>query len=531
MRSVFSAVGAAVLAVALGSTAQAKILTYCSESVPEGFDPAPYVTGATFDASSQVFYDRLVSFTPGSTAVAPGLAESWEISEDGKQYLFHLRQGVKFHSTSYFQPTRGLTADDVIFSLNRQRDRKNPYFDYAGGTWPFFSAVGLGTLIKSVDKVDAATVRITLARADAGFLSDLAMDFASILSKEYADQLAKAKKREQLNALPIGTGPFVYINYNTGKGLFMVANRDYWNGIPPVSNLNFAFVPSPAERLEKLKSGACQVMGAPDAAALAALKADPNLTAATAERADVSFIAFNASQPGFTDPRVRKALGMAINRQAIVDSVYGGAASPANTVVPRTMWGYDGSVMGEAYSVDAAKALLADAGVTTLNVKLLATDVPRPYNPDLVATAKLVAADLAKVGVTATVDAPQRLGDYLRKSADKTRDGAVLIGWTSDNGDPDNFLSLLFSCDAVGQSNRAEWCDPAFDKLLSDARVATDPAARAALYSQAQRMLIDQSPLTAIAHTLTVVPMRKNVTGITADPLGRHNFATADISG
>jgi dipeptide transport system substrate-binding protein len=123
------------------------------------------------------------------------------------------------------------------------------------------------------------------------------------------------------------------------------------------------------------------------------------------------------------------------------------------------------------------------------------------------------------------------LGDYLRQSTDKKRDSAVLIGWTSDNGDPDDFLTLLLSCDAIGQSNRTGWCDPAFTKAINDARLATDPAQRTALYSQAQQIVLDQAPLTAIAHTLVSVPMRKTVTGVVADPLGRHDFAAADIGG
>ncbi len=532
MRSVTSALLAAVFAVGLGSAAQAKILTYCSEAAPEGFDPAPHLTGATFDASAQVFYDRLVAFVPGSTAVQPGLAESWDISADGKVYTFHLRAGVKFHSTSYFTPTRTLNADDVVFSINRQRDRKNAWFNYAGGSWPYFSAVGLDTLIKAVEKVNPTTVKVTLARADAGVLADFAMDFASILSKEYADSLFKAKTPEKLDQLPVGTGPFVFISYTAGQGLYMVANRDYWAGIPPVSNLNFAIVPKPADRLAKLQSGACQVMAAPDAAALAAAKTDANLKLVSGERTDVAFLAYNTTNPAFADARVRKALGMAIDRQAIVDQVYGaGAASPANSVIPNTMFGYDGKLLGDTYNVDRAKALLAEAGVTSLNVKLLATKTPRPYSPDLAKTATMIAADLAKVGVTATVDTPELLGDYLRLSTDKNRDSAVLIGWTSDNGDPDDFLSLLLSCDAVGQSNRTGWCDPNFTKVLLEARLATDPATRAGLYSAAQQIVLDQAPLTAIAHTLVSVPMRKTVTGVVADPLGRHNFAKADISG
>ena len=445
MRLVVSAAFAAVLAACLVSAADAKILTYCAEAAPEGFDPAPYISNATFDASSQVFYNRLVEFEPGSANIIPGLAESWDVSADGLQYTFHLRQGVKFHDVGPFKPKRALNADDVVFSLQRQRDKKNPYFNYAGGSWPLLEASGLGALIKAVAKVDAATVRITLTKADSGLLADLAMDFASILSKEYADALLKAKTTERLNSEPVGTGPFAFISY-TGEGLFMVANHDYWGGVPPVSNLNFAFVPDAAERLARLKAGSCQAMGGADAAAIEAAKADPKLAVAETERADVAFIAFNTNTPPFNDARVRKALGMAINRQAIVDAVYGGNANAANALLPRTMWGYDGKIIGDIYNADEAKRALAEAGVSGLKVRLLATRMPRPYSPDLGKTAEMIAADFAKVGVEATVVTPAALSDYLRQSTDKGRDGAVVIGWSSDNGDAGSFLSLLLSC-------------------------------------------------------------------------------------
>ena len=174
--------------------------------------------------------------------------------------------------------------------------------------------------------------------------------------------------------------------------------------------------------------------------------------------------------------------------------------------------------------------LLSDAGVTSLKLKLLATKQPRPYSPDLAATANLIAADFAKVGVDATVEVPDTLGAYLRQSSDKKRDSAVLIGWTSNNGDAASFLALLLSCDGVGKSNRAQWCNPDFDKAIATARAATDPMAEFEGLNQAQAIAAREVPLTALVHGLVAVPMSKAVSGVVADPLGRHNFAKADIS-
>ena len=505
------------------------MLSYCAEGPVEGFDPARYVTAATFDGSSQVLYNRLVEFQPGTAQVVPGLAESWDISKDGLTYTFHLRADVKFQTTAWFTPKRALNADDVVFSLSRQRDRKNPWFGYGGGLWPYYSAMGLDAEIKAIVKGDAATVKIVLTRPDAGFPADLAMDFASILSKEYADALLKAGTPELLNEQPVGTGPYQFVA-RYPDAVTYAANPGYWRGAQKISLLAFLSVPDAADRLAKLQSGRCQIAADLDPASLKAAKGDSSLAVATTQRLDLAYLAFNTTQKPFDDPRVRKALGYAIDKDAIVAAVYGGGASAANTVMPHSMWSYDGSLLGDFHSVDRAKELLAEAGVKDLKVKLLATRSPRPYSPNSAEVGVMISRDLAKVGVQATLSVPDQLGDYFRQSTAKDRDGAVVIGWTSDNGDPDNFLSLLFSCAAVGSSNRAQWCDEDLSKLLDKARVASDPAQRLALYSQAQQMIGDKAPIIAIAHSLVAVPMSKKVTGFMADPLGHHNFEGVDIA-
>ena len=124
-----------MMAALCASGATAKTLVYCSEGSPEGFDPALYTAGTTFDASSHPVYNRLVEFETGTTNVVPGLAESWSASADGLEFTFNLRKGVKFHSNKMFTPSRDFNADDVIFSFDRQRLADNPYHTVSGGTW------------------------------------------------------------------------------------------------------------------------------------------------------------------------------------------------------------------------------------------------------------------------------------------------------------------------------------------------------------------------------------------------------------
>src|SRR5690606_4625417 len=144
---------------------------------------------------------------PGSTETQPGLAESWETSDDGMEITFHLRQGVKFHTTPWFTPTREFNADDVIFSFQRQQDKSSPWYEYTAGiAWEYFDSTGMASAIKEIVRVDDHTVRFVLTRADATILATFPMDFASIMSKEYADQLDAAGTRERLNTQPVGTG-------------------------------------------------------------------------------------------------------------------------------------------------------------------------------------------------------------------------------------------------------------------------------------------------------------------------------------
>src|SRR5579875_2788825 len=206
-----------VAAVALSvlmpfAAAQAKTLVYCSEGSPEGWNPMLFTTGTTFDANRPI-YEQLVTFKQGTTEVQPLLAQSWDISSDGKTYTFHLRHGVEWQSNKYFKPTRDFNADDVLFSFDRQWKADAPYHKVSGGNYEYFGDMSLDKLIVAINKVDDYTVKFTLSKPQAPFLADMAMDFATIQSKEYADTLAKLGKQIMVDQQPIGTGPFELLQY------------------------------------------------------------------------------------------------------------------------------------------------------------------------------------------------------------------------------------------------------------------------------------------------------------------------------
>ncbi len=175
----------------------------------------------------------------------------------------------------------------------------------------------------------------------------------------------------------------------------------------------------------------------------------------------------------FDNPKVRKALNMAIDKQAIIDVVFQGSGEVAKNPIPPTMWSYNDAVEDDAYDPEAARAMLEEEGVTDLSMKIWAMPVQRPYNPNARRMAELIQEDFAQVGVDVEI-VSYEWGEYLERSKAEDRDGAVLLGWTGDNGDPDNFLAVLLGCDAVGNSNRANWCHEPFDELIQEAKTKSD---------------------------------------------------------
>lgn len=531
MKTKFAFAAAALAAATfLSGAASAKTFVYCSEGSPEGFDPAMYTAGTTFDASAHPIYSRLMEFKPGSTETEAGLAESYEANAEGTEYTFKLRPGVKFHTTEFFTPSRDLNADDVIFSLERQIKADHPWAQYVtGAAWEYAVGMGFPKAVKSIEKVDDLTVKITLNHPEAPFLANLAMPFASILSKEYADKLEAEGKKEQLNQLPIGTGPFSFVGYQQDAVIRYKKNADYWGGAPKIDDLVFAITTDAAVRYQKLKAGECHLMPFPNAADVESMKADPSLTVMEQEGLNVAYLAYNTTQAPFDKPEVRKALNKAINKEAIVDAVFQGMATPAKNPIPPTMWSYNEATQDDAYDLDAAKKELEAAGVKDLSMKIWAMPVSRPYMLNARRAAEIMQDDFAKIGVKVEI-VSYEWAEYLDRSKAKDRDGAVIMGWTGDNGDPDNFLDTLLGCDGVGGNNRAQWCNEEFDALVKKAKVTSDQAERTKLYEEAQTVFKREAPWATLDHSLSVVPMRKEVSGFVQSPLGDFTFENVDIA-
>ena len=504
--------------------ASAKTLVFCSEGSPENFAPSLNTTGTSFDVI-QAVYDTIVQFERGSTKVVPALAESWTISDDGTVYTFHLRKGVKWHSSKTFKPTRDFNADDVLFSIDRQWKEDNPYFKVTSSNHSYFNDMGMPKLLKSVDKVDDHTVRFTLNAPQAPFLANLAMQFASIQSKEYADAMLKAGTPEKIDQEPIGTGAFQLQQYQKDAIIRFKAFDSYWAGKAKLDGLVFSITPDASVRWAKLQKGECQVMPYPNPADLDAMRKDPNVTVMEQPGLNIGYLAYNTDNKPFDDVRVRKALNMAMNKKAIVDAVYLSTGVPAINPIPPTQWSYNNAIKDDPYDPEAAKKLLAEAGYPNgFTTDIWAMPVQRPYNPNAKRIAELMQADLAKIGVKAEIKSFE-WGEY-RKRLQNGEHQTGMMGWTGDNGDPDNFLANLLGCESAKSngSNVAKFCNKDFEALIQKAKTVTDVGERTKLYEQAQVIFKEQAPWFTIAHAVQLKPVRKEVVDFKLSPFGRHDF-------
>jgi dipeptide transport system substrate-binding protein len=162
-------------------------------------------------------------------------------------------------------------------------------------------------------------------------------------------------------------------------------------------------------------------------------------------------------------------------------------------------------------------------------MKIWAMPVSRPYMLNARRAAELLQADFDKIGVKVEI-VSMEWAEYLKQSSDKNRDGAVILGWGGDNGDPDNFLDTLLSCTAVGTNNRAQWCDKEFDALVKKAKTTTDQAERTRLYEEAQVVFKKNAPWATLDYSTVITPMAKKVKGFVMGPLAYHDFQTVDIA-
>jgi dipeptide transport system substrate-binding protein len=495
-----------------------KTLVFCASDGPVGLQPALVTDAPSYEASSHTIYDRLIDFKPGTTELEPALAKSWDISPDGLQYTLHLRDDVPFQSNYGFHPTRRFNADDVLFTFNRMADKHHPYHDVSGGTYTYFDSMDLDKMIASIDKVDDHTVRFVLRQPSAPFLADLAMDFASIDSAEYAEQLAREGRKPDLDLKPVGTGPFQLVSYVPGSSVRFKSFDAYWRGKPRIDKLVFAITHDASVRWAKMRAGECQVMEYPGTSDMAAMRADKTMRVLSGPGLNLGYLAFNSEHKPMQDARVRRALGMAINKKAIVDAVFGSAAEPARSPLPPSMWTYDSAIQDAPFDPAAAKKLLAEAGYPHgFDTDIWAVANARGMLRDPTRIAVMIQSNWADIGVRAKF-VNYEWGEYLKRLANAEHSSALIV-WASDNGDPDNFLAILLSCSGVHTSqNLSEYCSKPFDALMEKARTTSDPAQRTRMYREGQNMFQADLPFVPLMNINDTFTLSQRVHGFQLHP-------------
>jgi cationic peptide transport system substrate-binding protein len=502
------------------STNQTKGIIYCSEGSPTNFNPQLDTSGTTVDASSHQIYDRLLDFDPNSGNVIPSLATSWAISDDGMKYTFQLRKNIEFHQTNYFVPSRTLNADDIIFSFDRWRIQDHPFHKISGGSYPYADSLGLDKLISNINRINGYRVEIILNEPQSSFLANLATDFAAILSKEYADELVIKNQMEKIDSQPIGTGPFKFVNYRQDSFIRYQKHERYWGESIQTENLIFDITSSSSLRLAKLITGECDAMGLPAHSELEIIRQSKNLILDEKPGLNVGFWAFNTSKPPFNNPEVRRALSLAIDKNALIEAIYFDSAIVAKNIVPPTSWAFQAEQKNLSYNPSAAKNLLQENGIEPgFTMNIWAMPVERAYNPNAIKMAELIQSYLQAVGIKVNIISYE--WSTFREKLKQGSHDSVLIGWSADNGDPDNFYRPLLSCAAIKSgTNRALWCSPEYDALIDQALHFTQVEDRQYFYFKANELIAAQLPLIPIAHASKYQAYRNTIKGFEINPYG-----------
>jgi len=484
-----------------------------------GLDPAYETDGNSFMVCDNI-YEALVFYKDESTDIEPGLATSWDISPDGKTYTFKLRKGVKFHDGTPFN------ADAVVFSIGRMMKNRNIKFFGKGWDIPkqerppeYWVSMEMDDTVDSIEATDESTVVFKLKRVQAPFIANLGMDFADMISPTAFMKDPKGFVRN-----PVGTGPFKFAKWVKDDRIILEANKEYWDKAkgPHLDRLIFRVIPENSVRFLELKAGTIHMCEFPNAADIPMARKDAKLQVINQPGMNIGYLGFNHKKDLWgKNLNLRKAIAHAINRKAIVDNIYQGMGDVAKNGIPPTMWGYNNDVPGYQYNVELAKKYLADAGYPEgkglPEITLWSMPVARPYNPEGLKVGVAMIGDLMKIGISARI-VSYDWGTYLKRQREQPQDMDLFqLGWTGDNGDPDNFLAVLF--DGLASSSvRTQWANEAYHKLMLEGRETIDQKKRAEIYKKAQQLMYDEVPVIPIAHSMVMNPSSKKVMNFKLHP-------------
>jgi peptide/nickel transport system substrate-binding protein len=510
--------------------------TYGRGADSVSLDPINATDGESFVVTRQVM-DTVLSFEPGTTDVIPSLATEIPEAEDGgRVYTFNLREGVKFHDGET------LDAEAVVFNYDRWRLTDNEFHTGGGGgssNFSYYSIMFAGfdddSFIENVEAVDDLTVRFTLREPLAPFLRNVAMSpFAIASPKAIQDDV------EGFWQNPVGSGPFRFESWNRGSEVRLNANDDFWGkdlspeeggGGPNVDTIVIRSIPDNTARVAALSGG--ELDGAdgllPDD--VPTVEENEDLKVLERPPLNIAYLALNCQKEPFNDVNVRRAMTHAINVKEIVSSFFGDTGQVASNAMPPTVPYFREATQPYEYNPDEARRLLEEAGYGDgLDIELWYMPIPRPYMPDGQGVAQAMQRDLEEVGINAKL-VTREWTTYLEETGTGAHDAAML-GWSGDNGDPDNFLNALLSSTGATEENAqniAYYKNPELDDILRQGATTVDEEKRRTLYEQAQKIIYDDAPWVPIEYADVPLGYQKSVSGVTPNPVGNEEFTSVQV--
>jgi peptide/nickel transport system substrate-binding protein len=444
----------------------------------------------------ELAFNGLVAINPDYTPV-PDLAEKWD-NPDDKTWVFHLRQGVKFHDGSDF------TASDVKFTYESVLDQA-----FASPFRAFYL---------SVDKVEATdknTVTFTLKTPFAPFLSY--MDLAIV------PQAAVQKLGADFGTKPVGTGPFKVDRWTTGDTIELSANDSFFGGRPNLDRVRVKVVPDNSGRVVGLESGDLDFVQSPVSPQdVSRVQSAAKLKVDRTPAAGYTYVNLNCADPILADKKVRQALSHLINKQQIIDTIYKGIGKPANGPIVPGMWAYSADVPSYDYNPDKAKQLLEEAGWKAAadgmrskdGQKLSLTVRTHSEDPDRKQLIQVLQSEFQKVGIDATTSTVEFPAFFQDMQDGKYQVG--VIGWLNLS-DPDRATFRQFTVD--GTANYGKYKNDQVDKLLKDARSTLDQSRAKTLYADAVRQIVDDAPYIFVQYQEYIAMYSPKLQGYVVNPV------------
>lgn len=473
-------------------------------------DPARVTDGESLKVTQQVM-ETLVNFKPGTTELEPGLATDWEQKDDGKTYVFDLREDVKFQDGTDFD------ADAVVYNFDRwQNGSDEENFAYYPS---MFGGFGDDSVIEDAEAVDDHTVEIHLRTPFAPFLKNLAMTPFAIGSPEAFDEMGEDFEKE-----PVGTGPFEFDSWEKNSKIVLQKNEDYWDeGKPKLNQVIFQVIPDNSSRLNALKNGEIDLMDGTNPSDVDSIEKNDELEVWNRPPLNLGYLGFNVEEEPFDDKEVREALSYAVDKESLVDAFYAGNGEAAKNPMPPTIDGFNDDIDDYEFDTDKAKEKLDDAGYPDgFEMELWTMENPRPYLPQPQKIAEAIQASFGEAGVDVNIKTME-WSTYIEKLTDG-ESPAFLMGWTGDNGDADNFLYSLLDEDSIGSNNMSRYVNSDVHELLTDAQTETDEDDRMDKYNEAQETIHDEAPWIPLVYAEEPIAGNANMQDYKPNPTGSEPF-------